>query len=734
MVLPALILAYGALTLTGQVLLLREMLVLAQGQELKLALGLWCWLGLTGAGSLLGGRWVRGRDATPGHLAALLGLLALLLPGTVGVARALPSLAPLLVGQYLPPLSALAVFFLLLAPFALLSGFFFPLAAAASQASSPRGAAGRVYGLESLGAALGVGVLQLMLFGRLPTLALALGIGVILLLLAALLVPPRRRSARALWGFGIALLSFALIVAPELDRLSRRLQWPGRSVAAARDSPYALLTVTREREQTSFFANRVWQFSHPDLYSAELAVHPGLLQHPAPRRVLLVGGDVQALAAEVFKYPGISRVDYVDPDPDLLQLLQASVPDAAALRDPRLGLYFQDGRGFLSRSAHTYDVVLMNLPEPASVHLNRYYTREFFALAASRLAPGGIFSFTLPGGETGLNPLRAAFLALSYHTLREIFPVVVVMPGERVRFVAGFLPEALSTDPEELSRRLARRGLALRYVREYYLTADLAPERRAYVEGLLSCTPPEVNEDLHPRSVFYDMALRGAREGLPLGGVLFFLRDLPSWWLWLGLGLMVAALQACRGPAPRALAQIMVMGLGTMTLELIVLILCQTQLGYLYRQLGLLIAAFMAGMGAGAAWGLALARRSPRPRVWLAACQGALALLALTLALSLPPLAASPQPPVLLLHLGYFLILFPTGWAGGAIFSLATFLWHQEGSGVTGGEGLGYAADLLGATLGSLVCGFLALPVWGLVPVLYALAVLHATAALSLRR
>ena len=47
---------YGAGSMVSQVLILREFLVLAQGQELKLALGLWCWLLWTGLGSLLGGR------------------------------------------------------------------------------------------------------------------------------------------------------------------------------------------------------------------------------------------------------------------------------------------------------------------------------------------------------------------------------------------------------------------------------------------------------------------------------------------------------------------------------------------------------------------------------------------------------------------------------------------------------------------------------------------------------
>ena len=62
--LKAAVLVYGAGTLISQVLILRELLVLAQGQELKLALGLWGWLLWTGLGALLGGRIFLGAQAS----------------------------------------------------------------------------------------------------------------------------------------------------------------------------------------------------------------------------------------------------------------------------------------------------------------------------------------------------------------------------------------------------------------------------------------------------------------------------------------------------------------------------------------------------------------------------------------------------------------------------------------------------------------------------------------------
>uniref|UniRef100_A0A7C3V4W6 Polyamine aminopropyltransferase n=1 Tax=Desulfobacca acetoxidans TaxID=60893 RepID=A0A7C3V4W6_9BACT len=725
-----LVLAYGAATLAGQVLILREILVLAQGQELKLAVGLWCWLLWTGLGSLLGG-WLAGRRSPdPGVLATLLAFLALLLPGTLILARACPTLAPQVIGQSLPPVPALVLFLVLLAPFCLVSGCFFPFATALRRTWKPLGATGRIYALEALGAALGVCLLQLFLVGKFAALALGLGVGLGVTLIAWVSAPPRAWAGHLILGGALLILGVALVFSQALENFSRKMQWPGREVITAKDSPYALLTATREAEQTSFFANRVWHFTHPDPYSADMAVHLGLLQHPRPQSVLLLGGGAAGLIPEVLKHKTITMINYVELDPDLVHLVQHLVAEAAALpaRDPRVHLIFQDARRFLSRTAARYDVILMNLPEPGSAQLNRYYTREFFALAAQHLKPEGVFSFPLTGGEAGINPQRAGYLALAYHTLKQVFPEVLVFPGERVRFFASPTAGVMTQDPEVLAARLAHRGLSLRYVREYFILDDLSIARQKYVLQLLEQAPAEINTDLNPRSYFYDLILISAREGLPFNKVLLTLRRLPPVWPWAAAGLAGALALAClrRRTSGVYLAQVFTMGLGALALEVLVLVLCQIQLGLLYRELGLLVAAFMAGMGAGGTWGVRLAGRGRATPAWLAACQVGLAFLALFLVLALSALAASEyQPPDSLLQGVYLAILFSAGFAGGGVFSLASSLWQRHRPATAWRDGVFYAADLLGATLGSLGLSLLLLPVGGMLPALLFLVCLH---------
>ncbi len=730
MALQGLILAYGAGTLGGQVLILRELLVLCQGQELKLALGLWCWLFWTGLGSLGGGRLVGRLSPGLDSLGAFLFLLGWLLPGTVLGARLVPGLLGLPAGQSLGPGAVFFLFVILLAPFGLTSGIFFPFACAVQYSLKPEGAAGRVYATEALGAALGIGLVQIVLMGRYANLALALGAGFALVSMAAFL------TRRPGWLAGVLVVGLALYLAPQWDLKSRQWQFPGQQVAAAVDSPYALLTVTRENGQLSFFANHIWHFTHPDPYSAEHAVHLALLQHPRPERVLLLGGGVAGLVPEILKHPSVNSLQYVELDPDLIRLGARFLPEETRYLagNPKVQVFFQDGRRFLALTGNLYDVILLNLPEPTNAQLNRGYSLEFFRIVLRHLSSQGVFSFAVGGGGgAALHPSRAAYLALHYNTLHRVFPEVVAFPGDRVRFFASPARGVLTADPQILLDRLKERQIHAQYVREYYLLAELAPPRQQFLSAVLRQQPPELNSDLNPRGFFYDLVLTGSREGLPWAEVLFTLKRLPRAAPWLGLGalFLFAWMILRKGPAFCCLMQVLVMGLGAIALEVAVLVLYQVHLGSLYRQLGLLLAAFMLGMAAGGAW---RSRRQGEPRFLarrLAGLQLGLAALALALAVALIVSERFPSliPPEVFLQGGFFLLLALAGFAGGGIFSLSATLWRRTQPAAALEGGLLYAVDLLGATLGTLGMSLLILPVWGLIPALMGLAALHTFAA-----
>ncbi len=719
------ILLYGALTLAAQVIFLREFLLLARGNELYLGLGLWTWLAWTGLGSLWGGR-LGTRTAIRWHLLAqLLVVLAVLLPFTILVARALPTL----LGWYLgvaPSFGRLAFWFAVLSgPFCLLSGLFFPLACRWLQEHGPSsGLVGRAYGWDALGMGFGGLLLTILLLGKWDSLWLGLGgcLGVLLLLNGLLLL--RWRSHR-LWLTAVTLvvlLGVLLAVYVNLPALTRRWQWPQRTVLAVAETPLSVWTATREAEQISFAGNGVWFFTYPDPQTAEEQVHVALLQHPEPKTVLLLGGGVAGLVAEILRTPSLARLDYVELDAGLVELAKQVLPPGAwqPLTDTRVNLVVADGRRWVRQSRETYDVILLSLPEPSNVLLNRFYSRDFYREIKDRLKPGGVFSFGLPGSETALSPARRSSLRLAVATLQEVFPEVVVFPGLTWRFFASPQPQSLTDELDTLLERQRMRQLSLLYVREYYLRAQLSPGRLAQVQQLLRQPTKDINTDAQPLGLLYGLILAGQEAESFLPTILNWLRERGSSSLYLALALLTLGIWLGSGyrclPSRRlpSFYSVFAMGAAMMGLEMVILIIFQLTLGYLYGQMSLLLAAFMAGLAGGSFLASHVFDQGLSPRRLGLTSQAGLAVFLAMLGLSLPWLLTAPwfQAEVWG-QLGFILLLGVGGLLGGSIFAAQAEVSRQAGTASVQGAGWLYAIDLLGATVGTLGVGFLLIPCFG---------------------
>jgi len=106
-----------------------------------------------------------------------------------------------------------------------------------------------------------------------------------------------------------------------------------------------------------------------------------------------MGGGLNGSLELLLAHPE-AEIDYVELDPEIIGLTRHYLPRATVvLTDPRLTTYIEDGRHFIRRTDHRYQVIISNLPEPSSAQINRFYTVEFFALVKEKLLPGGVFSF-----------------------------------------------------------------------------------------------------------------------------------------------------------------------------------------------------------------------------------------------------------------------------------------------------------------------------------------------------
>ncbi|GJF29061.1 polyamine aminopropyltransferase 2 [Kitasatospora sp. NE20-6] len=227
----------------------------------------------------------------------------------------------------------------------------------------------------------------------------------------------------------------------------------------------------------------------PDEYREhEALVHPAFGGGPGGR-VLVLGGQGMALR-EVLRHTGVREVLVVDPDPVLTGVVRGDTAlaelTAHAYDDPRVRRVEADPLTWLHRAAdgggaRPYDVIVSDLPAPLGDDGRSAHTREFFGMAARRLAPGG--RLAVRGGPVA-DGLWAAEAGLRADGLRTVAyqaagPAGPACPGTHAARGRSGTPAA--ADPAD--RRPAFL-LAARAQPRLSLGTDAPPPRSLTAAGL----------------------------------------------------------------------------------------------------------------------------------------------------------------------------------------------------------------------------------------------------------
>ncbi|MGO9318437.1 MAG: fused MFS/spermidine synthase [Terracidiphilus sp.] len=721
----------GFSAVIGQIVLMRELMVVFCGNEISLGIMLAIWLFWTAAGSILCSSLALRENRARRMVAVLECLLGVILPLTAWALCASKSLFQTVPGELVGPVQMLLASLLCLSVFCVIAGALFVASTrmyCQECAVDARTATSAAYLLEAAGSGLGGIVASFMLLCSLEPIQIACVVLVLNLSMAIILLLRMSRKQISFTVTVATLLAFILLVrvAPWLKNDALALEWRGLHLLASRDSIYGNLAVVETGNIRSLYENGLILSNSPDESAAEEAVHYALLEHSAPRKILLIGGGASDAIAQALRHPTVERIDLVELDPALIGMARQFYPSESTslFSDPRVHLHYSDGRAYLKSDQNTYDVIIVNVPDPQTAQLNRFYTAEFFRSARDHLAPGGLLALELRSSEETISPNLAEFLRCIHHTLAEVFPNIVAIPGETIHFFAASRPDVLTDDPHVLISRLLERNLNTRYVREYFIPYRMMPDRMAQVrDQLQSQATTQVNRDFSPIAYYFDVVLWSAQFNPAYAGWLQAVQHVDYMIVFsatLIVLLSIAALFAfvpAREQRTRAAAacSMAATGFTLMTLQIFILLAFQSIYGYVYHQLAILIALCMAGIAFGSWLGMRHIRRDRS-----SSCR-AVASTQFLLALSVPVL-------MLLISLLAKLTgmtanwlaaqcVFPAlaafcGMLGGYQFPLATEVYLHDAS-RRRGLGILYAIDLLGGSLGALVLSGYLIPVFG---------------------
>lgn len=309
----------------------------------------------------------------------------------------------------------------------------------------------------------------------------------------------RRLQLRASVVFGVLVVSF-FAVSHFLEK-SEALYF-GAPVVFSTQSPYQRMVLTQTPKTTRLFLNGNLQFSSDDEHRYhEVLVHPAVaaLGHE-PKHALVLGGGDGLAVREVLKYPGVETVTLVDLDravTDVFRTLPLAVAlNKGSLSDPRVRVVNTDAYKYLEESTESFDLAVVDFPDPSNYAVGKLYTDAFYHLLRQRLSfrGVGVVQATSPQYAresywTIVHTIEASgFTAVPFHVHVPSFgewgfvlvggealkaPGALLMGAEQLRYLdAPALPE-LFRFPRDLGRvdtpvsRLNDQKLVSIYAREW---------------------------------------------------------------------------------------------------------------------------------------------------------------------------------------------------------------------------------------------------------------------------
>jgi spermidine synthase len=678
------LLTLGLLTIATQIVLLREFLSIFYGNELVIGIIFTNWMVLTSLGAYLGRiseKFIRNIVSSL-YVLLVLALLPLVIVFLMFYLRNIVFIP----GAMINLLQIFLSTFVLLLPFCLLSGFNFTVLSYIVSRDHGKNLISKAYSWESAGSIAGGILFNLILIWFLQTFESLILLAVVAIVIL-LWISVRWKYRIMLFTLPVFLGGILLVnFSTDLDSLARKNLFKGEQVRYFKSTPYGNIAVTEDRGQFNFYENNLLLFSSNQPTENEETVHYTIIQHENPDKVLLLSGGTPGVIEEIMKY-SVTSVDYVEINPWLIQAAEnySGIYDTSAVN-----IINEDARLYLKRSAKDYDVALINLPEPSTVQMNRFYTRQFYEELKENLTKNAVIGFSVSGSSNYLSEESRKLYSSLYNTLKTVFSNVIIVPGNKNYFIASDSPLT-----HKIADSIEERGLKTQYVNRYYIQDDLVKQRAETIMDKLS-SKVKINRDFKPVTYLLDLkqwvSYFNFNYWMPLifAGLLalyFLIRLHP-----VNLGMFSA-------------------GLAGASIEVLLLVVFQILYGYVYNIVGIIVTVFMVGLAFGTYYREKIVKKTSVHNFYC--IQLALGGFALLLPLVFL-IFKNFHVPSFLIHAIFFILMFITSALVGMIFSLASQLRLKKLVRIASDV---YSVDLLGAGIGSFLVTVYLIPVLGVINV-----------------
>ncbi|MCD6101502.1 MAG: hypothetical protein J7J77_00400 [Candidatus Cloacimonetes bacterium] len=676
----------GIISAIGQTILLRELMVEVNGNEIVFAIFLSLWLLLVSMGTLLN-KFIKIKKNLKEYIYSLLTLLIFISPIQFLLIRILADKFAVISGLLIDIPSLIILALIILAPGCLLIGFLFPLnCKLISKVNKP---VHTVYILECIGMIIG-GILFFALISFLNNFSILLLSGFLSFL--SLFLFYRKR----LFLFSGILILIAIIFSNNIFQTNYATRYLPDKLISTQDSKFGRFDVTESAQQRNYYWNGVLFANSENKNYAEEMVNFVLLQHPAPRKILLVGGLLNGYLQEILKDKYVKEVDYLELEKNIIK--QSLFYKRG---DEKVRFIQMDAVRFLKSTQKRYDIIYIDFPDPSSIFLNRFYTLEFFqSLKSHFISDGSIAAITVSNGENFLLPELAKLNGTIFQTFSKVFENVKVIPAEKNIFI-GSRVTYISNNVDKITERMKQRNKSGFWFNQALIFDTCNKFRLNNFQNAIAGEKVTINENLNLQAYLFTIQFWAKHLDISFTKFIKILKDYKILvFIFVILIMLFITFIFNKIQSRKSLfihdVNIFSISFVAFVMQIILLNIFQIQFGYVYFVIAIFTTSFMLGL----TLGFIFAERIKIPIAYIFIFNLALILLIYFM--------AGWSLPVIIYFLFNILV---AGFEGVILAKVLTEKYRNEqvDSGVSF-----YFLDTLGATFGGMIVGVIFLPVFSI--------------------
>jgi spermidine synthase len=567
------IIGIGISSITVQLIVIREFLTQFQGNEMTISVAVFCWLLLTGAGSF-SARFVKLSSVT---LYSILALFTAIwpIPQLIIIRHFrevffIHGASPGFYHIFLFILAAVAIY-------CLLSGFIIPCVLRVLKTNGHPSTSGEIYITDNIGDILGGIIFSFFLvYYATPFQTILITSSIAILSVIILLL--KKGNNYLLTGALILTAAFYTVTLHTGFEVSTLSGQYGDMVEYL-ESPYGRIVITKEGSQNTFWESGLPLYSNENIMESEEKIHYPLSQLKNVGDIMIVSGGLGETLDEASKYKP-SRIDYVELDP---YLTAAAEKLGILKKKPFLEVINSDARSYLKKAGKKYDAIIINLPDPDTFQINRFFTDEFLTMAKRHLNTGGVLSFSLEYSENYISRVRRQKLSSMYNTASGHFRNVKILPGGKAYFICS--DGAVSLDIPAL---LKEKNITTTYIEGFY-KGDVTEDRIKRIQSSID-RGEDINLDFRPKMI--NIVLQD-----------WFSRYDMSPWLFIFAVAVVCSIYLFFIKKEEYI--LFSTGMAVMGIEMLIIFTFQVIYGYIYLKIGAIVTAFLLGLLPGALLGKA---------------------------------------------------------------------------------------------------------------------------------